>query len=495
MSDQLQDVLDKSNAPREVKAQAWDAFQSKDEKSFKAAMDKVLIPKETKAVLWDLKFGSKVAAQPSITSEKGVKSAFYTGVQKLKDFNTAQKSFVKKSLPTLGGVVGGVIGGAAGGPAGAIGGATLGGAAGESLKQLGEDYEGTGPKSSLEAAKRIAGEGAIQGALELSGMGIAKFAKMLAPISRSQYLAYGAKAGELEKGIERLVPDFDRTIAQSSIPKPKGEMAIGDFEKIVGETNHRLQGEYGQALGPIANQTVMPSTVARDIRASIKPNMLKTADGRKIAAELERRAREFDRPWKIGELDLERETISKRLNPLYKSSPSSANAKLKLDAEEIADKAANDALKDVLYTRADQTAGKPAGYFRDLKQKQSILTSLGDSVKKAKTSLEKAAAEGKGAPLREKVHVRLYQHPSGRIGGVGGIPLEVKGSGLKMANKQIERGFPSTTRKGLTKLQSGISKTFSNRDVNALPLRMLLQEARQKSLSPLNANTNDSEQQ
>jgi hypothetical protein len=92
----LKAVLDKSGAPEEVKAQAWDAlYKSSTIDQFKANFDKLLLPRETKALLWDMKFSSKsddpyaaIAYTPESTVKKaGIKTIHWTsaeyGVEKI----------------------------------------------------------------------------------------------------------------------------------------------------------------------------------------------------------------------------------------------------------------------------------------------------------------------------------------------------------------------------------------------------------------------------
>lgn len=93
------------------------------------------------------------------------------------------------ALPAIGGALGGIVGGiggtvagmGVGGVPGAVGGAALGGGAGESLRQLVNYARGKEiPASSIDAAKSIATQGAVQGASELAGAGLMKGAGMAA---------------------------------------------------------------------------------------------------------------------------------------------------------------------------------------------------------------------------------------------------------------------------------------------------------------------------
>lgn len=75
-----QSVLDPLAAPREVKAAAWDAFQSAaDQQDFQKRLDSLQIPRETKAQLWDIKYGGgtqQTPTPPQPEAESWLKSIF-----------------------------------------------------------------------------------------------------------------------------------------------------------------------------------------------------------------------------------------------------------------------------------------------------------------------------------------------------------------------------------------------------------------------------------
>ena len=127
------------------------------------------------------------------------------------------------------------------------------------------------------------------------------------------------------------------------------------------DTNGRLETEYQAALKPIAKTKLNTQAVSDAITAEITPNMLNTRDGQLMAKELWRRAREFDakKPWTVEELDLEREKLAKSYRD---AKPSDVAADLKLKARQIADRAANKAVNDLLYSMADQ-AGREARWL------------------------------------------------------------------------------------------------------------------------------------
>jgi hypothetical protein len=348
----------------------------------------------------------------------------------------------------------------------------LGGATGKSLQHLHDFSKGklTQP-SAIEAAGDIGLAGLEQGAYELGGAGIARVGKAIIPGSRAASLAYGSRSGELTPQIEKLIPDFDRTLSQAGL---KGAKTVGEFEKVVRATERRLNQEYALALQPITGQKIIPTTVGDAIRNQITPEMLKTREGQLMASYLKRRAAEFDTEWTLGELNGERETVNKSLISYYNAAPSSAMSKARLDAGLKADRAADQALRDILYNAVDRSGAKPPGYFQALKQKQSMLIDLKDAVVKGKEGLTKASGERSGAPLREKFHLRGYLHPStGMPGGVAGMNPMTLSDPMVQANKAIQRGFPSTGRKVYRGARKVVGTALSNRDINALPIRAL----------------------
>lgn len=422
----------------------------------------------------------KIEAMPPLFSVRGMKSRGQELKSKAEELGAKTRDIAYRSLPAIGGTVGGVLG-ATGGPITAVGGAVLGGGAGKAAQQLVDYTQGKGPKTSGEAAKQIGTEGLEQGAMEAGGAGIAKVAKMIIPTSRAARIAYGAKAGEIGESFEKLIPEFDKTIAQSGT---KGVKSIGDLERIVQETDARLEQEYGMALGPVAQQKVFPQDVADAIRTLKKEG--NTAAEQSYNKIIEKRAREYEKPWKISGLESNRKDLNKGMKAYFKAAPSDKATKVALDAEEAADREANLALNDMLYSRADTLAGKPKGYFADLKRKQSGLITLQNAVEKNKQALTKASLEESGAPLGERIHQKAYLHPNLKPGGAIGVTPGVLSTPLEKANTAIQKGFPSTSRKVVNAARTAMGKPLSNAQIDALPIRYLfLPEPEKKQLPPI----------
>src|SRR6185369_13934782 len=387
-----------------------------------------------------------------------------------KAIGDALSGYQTENLPMTMGTAFGAVGEAAG-PAAGVGMAALGGSAGRSMQRLLEP-EKYGNQPSSKAAKDITLSGLEQGAYQLGGLGIAKVASWLRPASRAARLSSGAGIEAGESAVANLIPDFDKKVAASGGQSPK---TIGEFEKVVNDTNGRLQDEYGKALFPIANQPVAANAVGNAIRAKITPAMKLTAEGRATANSLRKRAAEFEKEgWTIGTLDEQRSMLAKKIRGYRNAAPSSAAAKIKLDAELAADQAANESLNGMLYSTADQQAGKPAGYFQDLKRKQSILYDVADNVQKEKDRLIAQSAKSKGALLREKLHIGEYLHPMRASAGatLGASPTKFIDP-LATANQKIGMGFPSQLTQGERTAREAISGALGSQTINSLPIRYL----------------------
>jgi hypothetical protein len=155
-------------------------------------------------------------------------------------------------LPTAGGIGGGIVGGVGGtafgmgfgGVPGAVGGATLGGGSMEALRQAIEEFRGVErPDGSLDAAKQIATQGAIQGGSELVGAGIAKGASAGARAVYRGYLKPSLATRELPKA-----PQIVETALKEALPitrsgESTAQRLIADLRAQVDDVLARTPGK------------------------------------------------------------------------------------------------------------------------------------------------------------------------------------------------------------------------------------------------------------
>lgn len=172
MPQAVTEYLRRLNTSDRARAAAFDAVYNMGDAQAQETLRALPFSDEVKAQLWDARQSKTMPSQSAAPEQP--------------------RSLVDRAvdtLPALGGAAGGVVGGiggtvfgmGVGGVPGAVGGAALGGGAGEAARQLINRARGAeSPVSSLQAATGIGTEAGIQGASELAGQGLMKGAKMAA---------------------------------------------------------------------------------------------------------------------------------------------------------------------------------------------------------------------------------------------------------------------------------------------------------------------------
>lgn len=159
-------------------------------------------------------------------------------------------------LPAAAGATGGVMG-SAGGPPGAIMGAALGGAAGEAYKQLIRRARGVGdvPSTSMDAAKNIGAEGAIQGAAQGVGEAIAPVLRTVGSRMMQSAVKPGLKMllRDVKQGAD--VPRVVKTLLDEGVSvTPTG---LAKLQTLLKSTNDEIATALASSSG-----TVSPIRVA-----------------------------------------------------------------------------------------------------------------------------------------------------------------------------------------------------------------------------------------
>lgn len=247
--------------------------------------------------------------------------------------------------------------------------------------------------------------------------------------------ATAINAGADEAGqLRTAMPDIVKQ-AQSG-----GIETVGEFRDTVQQASKAIDQEFNQHLTPIANKPYIPAEISRRIKNLITPDMAQTAEGREQIKEINRRAREFEKPWTINQINAKRVTENATLNSFYKKD-SQGQAAAKLDTD--ISKAVRDGSADVVYDQMAQNNPQlPSNYWAQLKQKQSAMWGLRDHLTEQIKSLDAAQLqhEGKGPAGRMKVHAYASAQsvPHGYISGVGDA---LSAGPEKVANKTIKGAF------------------------------------------------------
>jgi hypothetical protein len=409
-------------------------------------------------------------ATPSALSPAGIKSNLLTA----RDWAVSQ-------LPAAGGVVGGLVGaltGAETGPGAIIPatvGAGAGGAAGEAAKQsLTEKFHPEDAKMGpIETGVRIAGEGVLQGANELGGQVAGRtVGKLIRPIAdkvgaatlakypflktvfavgegsspkAAQHLTAAAankqNAGVALESISRTMDDLESEITKL----PPEKRTVEGFLNSVNSRKDAMNAESGAAMLPIAGQKTVPMGVAQNIRNLARSYMNNTVEGRRQGKYILDRAAEYQKPWSYGELDQLRSDLAAQTAKHRAKDPVAKYASEKGDIDLQIDNAILDGLRDTVYPEMDRAAGKPQGYFADLKGRQSSLIDLQSILDKRVKALKGSEAISEVAPRFGSENISLSEHIGSPLrAGVYGIRQSISPTReMTTASKHVKKAFPS----------------------------------------------------
>lgn len=277
--------------------------------------------------------------------------------------------------------------------------------------------------------------------------------------------ATGATPGvNLPEAYQRVLPRLDKAVqASGKIP-----LSPQDLLATVGRALTSAENEFNLALKPIASNRVVATPVADAIRAKVSPAMSQTAEGQAMAKALQARAVEFDKPWTFQQLNDER----MRLFRMAKA-PAMERAAMRSNADLLADKAAENALREMVYGEVERTQGRP-GYFRALKSDESAMIDLKDTLEKRVVQLSNEEAIAKGTPWLAHENISIYGHPeAGRIGtSVHQLQRVVTGApkGMKAAKKAVRGSFEPVPRVTRPR-QVGAAALFGRVPSQSAPLK------------------------
>ena len=121
------------------------------------------------------------------------------------------------------------------------------------------------------------------------------------------------------------------------------------------------------------------------------------------------------------------------------------------------DNAIEEGLKDTVYPEMDKAAGKPAGYFADLKGRQSRLIAMEKILNKRIKQLGGAQAISEVTPRMSKENISIFAHP-----GVS-APTTIA---------RVPHGVLFPPRE-LTEAGKHVRKAFPGPQINTLPYQVL----------------------
>lgn len=214
-------------------------------------------------------------------------------------------------------------------------------------------------------------------------------------------LAYST--GAEARDIMKAAPDLIAEASKNGRPADLN----GLIEGTIKNAKDNLNTEYANALGPYANQKIMPSQVSQRILALITPNMDMTQPGKVLKKQIQSAAVEFQKPWTLAQLDQERMDANARLHSFEKKEAVDQYAATRGNNRTAAiDKAIADGVRADVYPLMDQALGKPPGYFANIKDRIGALMDIESDAKAHRDALRTRSLKAEGAPMMERLKLR-----------------------------------------------------------------------------------------
>ncbi len=262
------------------------------------------------------------------------------------------------------------------------------------------------------------------------------------PSTRTQVTKLTAATGETGETVantSKVLPDIMETAR--TIGKPS---TVGQYATIVQGTLTRLDQQFNTMLYPMRSERVIPSQIARRIRAIANKIPKETPEGRASLRQIEKAARRYEQPRTYGDINLERMQKNAELRSFESKEPGSGAriAAVKSSTDLAIDKAIADGGRDVVYDAMEQRY--PGADVRALKGKESALWNLSDHLVTRLGKLEdaQAAHEAVGPAGRTKMHG--YISPEGRVHAYMGVFRWFERGPGTIANKAVRQAFGPT---------------------------------------------------
>jgi hypothetical protein len=214
-------------------------------------------------------------------------------------------------------------------------------------------------------------------------------------------LAYST--GAEAKDIMKAAPDLINEAAKSGKPADLNGLIDGTIKNAKGNLNT----EYSTAKGPYGSRSITPSQVSQKLLSLITPNMDMTEIGKATKKQIMSAAKEFQKGWTIDQLDQERMDANARAHAFEKKGDVDQYAASRgVNRSALIDKTIAQGIRDTIYPMLDQFAGKPKGYFANLKDRVGALMNLESDAKDHRDALRTHALKSEGAPMMERLKLR-----------------------------------------------------------------------------------------
>jgi hypothetical protein len=249
------------------------------------------------------------------------------------------------------------------------------------------------------------------------------------------------ETGETVKNLERVLPEIEQTAKRMGKPG-----TIGAFADNVRSSLSRLQSEFDAAFNQVKSRRAYTPVIKNHIDRIVRenPNLMQTPEGRAEVASLRRIQRQYDRPWTLEDMNLERSRLRKQIRSLYDAKPTDAAAKMKLDAELRAKKVVADSFSETVNDHLAHVTGKDRFYWDVLRQKQESFMDLNDHLDSQVEKLRDKQAAKAGKTIGERLKPHAYASAGGpRVHVPFGEAVPSEGAS-DLANRKVRQAFGPT---------------------------------------------------
>jgi hypothetical protein len=234
---------------------------------------------------------------------------------------------------------------------------------------------------------------------------VEKLGVPISPEMRANRLKFAAgESREMMHNLPEVIPEIEKTVNSSGVVPKKG----GDFFKAVADTANRLNGEVDAAIAPIANQHFFPAETIQKLEQYKLKNSRWDVTNPGAVEVIDNAIKKYKNFFSYEDARGVVKDMRKELSPLRKAKTSTAASAILSDAEDAVNKIVSDTMSDALDRGYARTSGKPFEYWQDLRNKQSGIINVRDSLMNRITEAEYKAGAKKGAPALEGVHPHIY---------------------------------------------------------------------------------------
>lgn len=279
-------------------------------------------------------------------------------------------------------------------------------------------------------------------ALPAMNYGISKLAEFLlpkgepSPTKRALYLARAAgaegKSVNIVDAFKVAMPDLMETQRLTG----NTATSVDKLADLIADSGARTENEFALKMRPIANQQVVPISVADALKNEAKKFTTGAPEDEAIAKELNNAAATYQKPMTYANLNQIRMNARGRIHGFMGKKPTAQMAVTRTNADIIKDEIIHEAVRDIVYDAMENYYHAP-GYFRALKRRQSAMLDLTDQMAGRLNELGNLKAFDS---FMDRLRGHSYVSSGGHIGFATSNILAAPFSEVRKVHRMVKKG-------------------------------------------------------